>query len=160
MSEPSQYTLTGGRVPMSEMRVGDQCRSRARTITEADVVNFAGLTGDFHPQHTDAVYAESSQFGGRIAHGMLILSFAFGLLPAEFAVAVRRIRHVVFKRPVFLGDTIAVESTIHALTPMTGDAGLVTGRWRVVNQHDATVARLEVDALWKQQRLSRSDAAT
>jgi hypothetical protein len=73
-------------------------RSRGRTITEADVVAFSALTGDWHPQHSDAVWAAHSSFGERIAHGMLIVSFAVGLVAfdPEHVVALRRIRDVVF----------------------------------------------------------------
>lgn len=147
---PAPTLRDSARVPMCEMRVGDRWLSRGRTITEADVVAFAGLTGDFHPQHTDATFAATSPFGERLAHGMLVLSYAFGLVPSEHAVAVRRIRNVVFKRPVLIGDTIAVETTIARLQPMSGGVGLVTGSWRVLNQRGLAVAKLEIDALWQQ----------
>lgn len=139
----------GARVPMCDMRIGDHWLSRGRTITEADVVGFAGLSGDFHPLHTDDTYAAESPFGARLAHGMLVLSYTFGLVPSEHAVAVRRIRNVVFKRPVFIGDTIVVETTIKDLRPMSDEVGLVTGRWRVLKQDGSTVMKLEVDALWQ-----------
>ena len=72
---------------------------------------FAGLTGDFHPQHADAEWAAASPFGERIAHGLLVLSLAAGLVDfdPEEVLALRRVRDVVFKRPVKLGDTIRVE---------------------------------------------------
>ena len=84
---------------------------RGRTVTEADVVAFAGLTGDFHPQHVDAEWAARSPFGERIAHGLLVLSLAAGMVDfdPEEVLALRRVRDVVFKRPVKLGDTIHVE---------------------------------------------------
>src|SRR5690349_10236152 len=65
--------------------------SRGRTITEADLVAFAGLTGDFHPLHTDAEWAAASAFGERIAHGMLLLSYCVGLAPfdPEYVLALR-----------------------------------------------------------------------
>ena len=82
-----------------------------RTITEADVVAFANLTGDQHPQHTDARWAGQGPFGERIAHGMLVLSYAVGLVDfdPERIVALRGSSDVVFKRPVTIGDTIRVE---------------------------------------------------
>src|ERR671938_598898 len=81
---------------------GASFTTRGRTITEADVVSFAALTGDWHPQHTDEVWAAASPFGERIAHGMLLISCAIGLVPLdpERAVALRRLSEVVFKRPV------------------------------------------------------------
>src|SRR5256714_5485800 len=87
---------------------GDRFVTRGRTITEADVVSFACLTGDMHPQHTDRDWAASSLFGERVAHGMLVASFALGMLPfdPERVIALRRGGDAVFKRPVWLGDTI------------------------------------------------------
>ena len=79
---------------------------RGRTVTEADVTAFAGLTGDFHPQHVDAEWAAQSPFGERIAHGLLVLSLAAGMVDfdPEEVIALRRVRDVVFKRPVKLGE--------------------------------------------------------
>jgi acyl dehydratase len=123
--------------------------SRARTITEADVVAFASLTGDFHPQHSDAVWAADSSFGERIAHGMLIVSYAVGLVAfdPERVVALRRLRDVVFKRPVRLGDTIQVESSEAERRPVDDETVLVTWNWRIVNQDGELVCRVAVEAL-------------
>src|SRR5581483_3080995 len=95
--------------PFDELVVGDAFATRGRTVTEADVVGFAALTGDWHPQHADAVWARASAFGEWIAHGMLVISFAVGLVPfdPDRVVALRRIDDVVFKRPVALGDRSA-----------------------------------------------------
>lgn len=146
---PVSTPRESARVPMCDMRVGDRWLSRGRTITEADVVGFAGLSGDFHPLHTDETYAAKTPFGTRLAHGMLVLSYAFGMVPSEHAVAVRRIRNVVFKRPVPIGDTIKVETTIAELRPLSDEVGLVTGRWRVLNHDGDVVVKLEIDALWQ-----------
>jgi acyl dehydratase len=126
--------------------------SRARTITEADVVAFSALTGDWHPQHSDAVWAEHSSFGERIAHGMLIVSFAVGLVAfdPERVVALRRIRDVVFKRPVRLGDTIHVEGSESERRDVDDQHVLVTWNWRIVNQHDELVARVTIEALTRE----------
>ena len=62
-----------------EFEIGDQCISQGRTVTESDVVAFAGLSGDFNPLHTDLEFCKRSQFGERIAHGMLVASIATGL---------------------------------------------------------------------------------
>jgi 3-hydroxybutyryl-CoA dehydratase len=117
-----------------------------RTITEADVVAFATLTGDMHPQHTDRRWAADSPFGERIAHGMLVLSYAAGLVPIdpERIVALRRIEDAVFKRPVRIGDTIRVEA--RPLRPDDG-RGLETWEWRVLNQNERLVARVVVEAV-------------
>jgi acyl dehydratase len=134
-----------------ELQVGDRFTTRGRTVTESDVVAFAALTGDLHPQHTDAVWAAESQFGERIAHGMLLLSFAVGLVPLdpERVVALRRISDAVFKRPVLFGDTIHVESRVEALSPVGDDLGLATCLWTIVNQDGRTVARATVEVLWR-----------
>jgi len=133
------------------LEVGERFTSRGRTVTEADVVAFASATGDRHPQHTDASWAQGSPFGERIAHGMLVLSYAVGLveLDPERVVALRRVRDAVFKRPVRLGDTIRVEGRIEELTPLEAEVGLVATSWRIVNQEDATVTRATLEVLWR-----------
>src|SRR4051795_12599022 len=130
------------------LAVGDRFVTRGRTVTEADVVSFASLTGDMHPQHTDRSWAASSLFGERVAHGMLVASFALGMLPfePERVIALRRIRDAVFKRPVCFGDTIHVAGRIDRLDTATGLVGV---RLDVVNQRAAVVARLGVDGLWR-----------
>ena len=134
--------------PFHALEVGDRFISRARTITETDVVSFAALTADWNPLHTDASYAEQTPFGQRVAHGMLLLSYSIGLVPNERIVALRRLKNVVFKKPVFFGDTIRVIATIADLRPMGDEVGLVTGRWRILNQDEETVFKLEIEALW------------
>jgi acyl dehydratase len=126
--------------------------SRARTVTEADVVAFAALTGDWHPQHSDAVWAAESAFGERIAHGMLIVSLAVGLVDfdPQRVVALRRIREVVFKRPVRLGDTIHVEGSEGDRRPVGDDTFLVAWNWRIVNQDDELVCRVAIEALYRE----------
>lgn len=126
--------------------------SRGRTITEADVVAFSSLTGDWHPQHSDAVWAADSAFGERIAHGMLIVSFAVGLVDfdPERVIALRRIRDVVFKRPVRLGDTIHVEGDESERRDVDGDTALVTWNWRIVNQAGELVCRATIEAICRE----------
>ena len=93
-------------------------RSPGRTITDADVVGFAGLTGDFSELHTSDVYAKASQFGRRVAHGMLGLAFAHGLMwprtgeLRETAIAFLGIDGWKFVAPIFIGDTIFVNYRI------------------------------------------------
>jgi acyl dehydratase len=136
--------------PFDELALGDRFTTRARTITEADVVAFATLSGDLHPQHVDAVWAADSPFGERIAHGMLVLSYAIGLLPLdpERVVALRRVRDAVFKRPVRFGDTIHVEGRVETLDAVDAEVGVVGWQWSIVNQDGRAVARVSVDVLW------------
>lgn len=126
--------------------------SRGRTVTESDVVAFSALTGDWHPQHSDASWAADSAFGERIAHGMLIVSFAVGLVAfdPERVVALRRIRDVVFKRPVRLGDTIHVEGTEADRREVDDQTALVTWNWRIVNQDGELVCRVAIEALCRE----------
>lgn len=133
------------------LTAGDTFTTRGRTVTEADVAAFASLTGDMHPQHTDAVWAAQSPFGARIAHGMLVLSYALGLMPfdPDRVLALRGVRQAVFKRPVRLGDTIHAEGTIDSLAPIDESAGLVRVRAEVLNQDGKLVARTSLDVLWR-----------
>lgn len=126
--------------------------SRGRTITEADVVAFSALTGDWHPQHSDATWAAQSAFGERIAHGMLIVSFAVGLVDFDPArvIALRRVRDVVFKRPVRLGDTIHVEGDEAERREVDDETALVTWNWRIVNQDNELVCRVVIEALQRE----------
>jgi len=137
--------------PFDELAVGEEFTSRGRTVTEADVVGFSALTGDWHPQHADAEWAASSAFGERVAHGMLVISFAVGLVPfdPDRVLALRRVADAVFKRPVLFGDTLHVKGRVEELSPLNDDAGLVTWGWSVVNQEDRLVCRARVEVLWR-----------
>jgi 3-hydroxybutyryl-CoA dehydratase len=130
---------------------GQRFSTRGRTVTEADVVGFATLTGDMHPQHTDADWSARSRFGERIAHGMLVLSYAAGLVPfdPERVVALRGVRDAVFKAPVKLGDTIRVDGEIASKKELDSGHGLVEVRWRVLNQRGKLVMRAAVEVVWR-----------
>jgi acyl dehydratase len=137
--------------PFDALEAGDRFTTRGRTVTESDVHGFAGLTGDFHPQHTDEEWAAAGPFGGRIAHGLLVLSFAAGLVPfdPERVLALRRVRDVVFKRPVRLGDTIRVEGRVAEVRPLDESAGLVAVALGVTGADGKTVMRATVEVLWR-----------
>ena len=137
--------------PFEALETGQEFITRGRTVTEADVVGFAALTGDWHPQHADAEWAAAGPFGERIAHGMLVVSLASGLVPFDpgRVVALRRVADATFKRPVRFGDTLRVEGRIAELGAGSDEAGLVTFAWNVVNQDGRTVCRARVDVLWK-----------
>jgi acyl dehydratase len=144
-----------------DLRLGDAMESSGRTITEYDLVSFASLTGDWHPQHADAAWAAESPFGRRIAHGMLVISYALGLLPIDPRVvtALRSIDGAVLKRPVGLGDTIRVRAKIAGLRPLADESGLVTLAVRIVNQDSELVARMEIVVLWRRRRSEAPSAA-
>jgi 3-hydroxybutyryl-CoA dehydratase len=139
-----------GRV-FDRLEPGAAFRTRGRTITESDVVSFAALSGDWHPQHADVEWAARSRFGGRLAHGMLVLSYAVGLVPIDPSrvVALRGIDAVVFKRPVRIGDTIHVEGRIEELRALDAELGSVGFLWKVVNQDGRTAVRARVAVLWR-----------
>ena len=123
--------------------------SPGRTVTEADLVAFAALTGDWHPQHADAAWAAASKLGERVAHGMLVLSYAVGLAPIDPArvLLLRGIDDVVFKRPVRIGDTIHVEGSRESARPLGGGLELATFAWRIRNQDGELVVRARVTAV-------------
>jgi acyl dehydratase len=137
--------------PFEALEPGATFTTGERTITDVDVMAFAGLTGDHHPQHVDADWSAASTFGERVAHGMLVVSCAVGLVPfdPDRVIALRGLDDVVFKRPVRLGDTIRVKGAVIALRPIGEEAGLVQWRWSVVNQRDQLVARALVEVLWR-----------
>jgi 3-hydroxybutyryl-CoA dehydratase len=142
--------------------VGQRFRSRERAVRDTDVVVFAALTGDWHPQHCDPEWAAAGPFGERIAHGMLILALAVGLVPLdpERVLALRRVSQVVFKRPVRLNDAIHVAGELTALKPIDERSGLVEFSWAIRNQDDALVASAGLQVLWRRDDTSReADAA-
>jgi acyl dehydratase len=149
-------------VPFEQLAVGHDFVSRGRTVTEADVVGFAALTGDWHPQHADAAWAQSSVFGERIAHGMLIVSFAVGLVPfdPDRVVALRRVADATFKRPVRLGDTIHVAGSVAELRDLDDSTGLVGLTWKVLNQDGQMVCRARVEVLWRRDAAALEDPFT
>jgi len=131
----------------ADLHVGMSFRSPGRTITDADLVAFAGLTGDYSELHTSDVYAKNSQFGRRVAHGMLGLAYAHGLMWArtgelrETAIAFLGISDWKFVAPVFVGDTIFVNYRIAELRDSKSrpDQAIATFDVELVNQDDRTV---------------------
>jgi oxepin-CoA hydrolase/3-oxo-5,6-dehydrosuberyl-CoA semialdehyde dehydrogenase len=134
-----------------DLRPGEQFSTHGRTIGEFDLTAFGALTGDCAPQHLDRAFAGDGPFGGRIAHGALVLSYALGLVPIdpERMIALRALRDVKFKQPVQIGDTIHVEASIGECQPVSDEAGLVELVMRVVNDSGQLVARMNIDVLWR-----------
>lgn len=116
-----------------------------RTVTEADVVNFAGVSGDFNPLHVDAVHAATTPFGRQVAHGLLVLSMVSGLRQRTGVfdgslVAFLEIRSWRFLRPVFPGDTIRARAEVVQRRETKDPArGVVVQRVEVFNQRDEVV---------------------
>lgn len=120
-----------------DFSVGDSITTRARTVTEADIVNFAGVSGDFFPLHTDEEYAKKTIFGKRIAHGFLVLTIASGLFPLyEVAiVAFYGMDKVRFFNPTFIGGTIHCVLKVLEKEDKGEKGGVVTFQQEVLNQN-------------------------
>ena len=118
--------------------------SRSRTVTEADIVNFAGLSGDFIELHVSEAYAAKGPFGKRIAHGALVFSISTGLTVQtiridDTVIAFYGMDKLRFTRPVFIGDTIHVVKKVIAKEQKGADRGVVTFETTVLNQNGETV---------------------
>ena len=126
----------------------------SRSIGEEDIMSFAKLTGDMHPQHTDAEWAAGSRFGDRIAHGLLVQACAVGLVrfDPERVVALRRVGDAVFKLPVKIGDTIHVEGQVVGSREVDDETELEEQRWRVLNQDGRMVLRMNVEVVCRRAR--------
>jgi acyl dehydratase len=126
---------------------GMRFRSPGRTITDADLVGFAGLTGDYSELHTSDVYAQASQFGRKVAHGMMGLAYAHGLMwprtgeLRETAIAFLGINDWKFAGPIFVGDTIFVEYELAELRDSKSrpEQAIAIFNVRVVKQDGSTV---------------------
>jgi 3-hydroxybutyryl-CoA dehydratase len=135
-----------------DVEIGDFFVTAGRTVTEADIVTFAGLSGDYSLLHTNEVYAVERGYGGRIAHGCLILSIATGLVfvlgqTMDRVVAFYGMDGVRFTRPVRIGDTIHVEAEIIELIDKGEKGGVIKRRDSIKNQNGEVVAVLDKSTL-------------
>lgn len=136
-----------------DLEIGAMFESPTRTVTEADIVNFACLSADFNRLHVDAEYAATTPYGQRIAHGLLVLAIMSGLV-----TRMRLNQHLEpnlmglldiqcrFPRPTFIGDTVHVQVEVAEKSGTSRtDRGVVAFRRRVLNQRDEIV----VEGTWK-----------
>ncbi len=129
-----------------EFAVGDKMTSQGRTITESDIVTFAGLSGDYNPIHTDAEFAQAGMFGERIAHGLLVLSIASGLawqlgFMAGTADAFLSLDWK-FAGPTKIGDTLTTSAQVAQKRDMPGSGGgMVVFNIEVTNQKGEVIQR-------------------
>ncbi|MCJ7699944.1 MAG: hypothetical protein MUO62_00020 [Anaerolineales bacterium] len=136
-----------------EFEVGQKFLSSARTITEGDIVSFAGLSGDYNQIHTDVEYCNTTPYGQRIAHGLLVTSIASGLIAQSgllegTVIAFREINNWKFTKPTFIGDTVHVITEVletKALKRLGGGAVVILVDVR--NQKDDTVMKGKWTAL-------------
>ena len=138
--------------------IGETTTTRGRTITEADVMNFAGVSGDFNHIHTDAEAMAETGFGGRIAHGALVFSVMTGLLWLDRSeeekgdvVAFYGVDRLRFTAPTFFGDTIHVEHEVVDKEPRDHPEanGVIRYAVEVKNQRDEVVLACETLSLMK-----------
>lgn len=143
-----------------QFEVGETYRSPARTVTEADVVSFAGLSGDYNPLHTNAEFAGQTPFGERIAHGMLLAAMATGMANwtgvfegTTIALMEQLIR---YKSATKFGDTVHLELTVaEKKTTSKPDRGVVTFDSQVLNQRGEVV----IEGQWVLMMRRQAEAA-
>lgn len=130
-----------------EFEPGQRILSSGRTVTEADIVTFAGLSGDYNQIHTDEEFSKKTQFGRRVAHGILGLSIASGLavqtgVMEGTIMAFREINNWRFVKPIFIGDTIHVQLEVQETKaiPRIGGGSIII-ELDVKNQDDETVMK-------------------
>lgn len=130
-------------IGFDELQLGDTFESAGRTVTQAEVSMFAGVSGDFNQIHMNHQAAADGPFRQPIAHGLLVLSIASGLgiyTPKTQTVAFLSIENWEFLKPVFFGDTIFVRNTVTGLEPRSrGRRGIVTWTKQVLNQKGQVV---------------------
>ncbi len=143
--------MTGGRVTedpakkvFEDFAVGDRVITRGRTVDIGDITNFAGLTGDHYPLHTDGEYMAASRFGQRIAHGPLTFSLAVGLVGlsgfyGDAIVALVEIKSLKALKPVFSGDTLKVVADVYQTDSSGAKYGTLGVAYSVRNQRDEEV---------------------
>jgi len=130
-----------------EFQTGQRIFTAGRTITEADIVGFAGLSGDYNQIHVDADYSAKAPFGQRVAHGLLVTAVASGLamqtgVMEGTVLAFREINEWKFIKPVFIGDTVHVVLEVKETKDLRRiGGGSVMIEIGVVNQKDETVMK-------------------
>lgn len=135
-----------------DLPVGTVLYTPARTVTEADVVTFAGFSGDYNPLHTDHEFAKQSIFGERIAHGLVSLAFVTGLMD-KIGVLEGTTQAFLglqwrFKKPVKFGDTLSVKLTVaEARATSRPGSGIVKFAVTVLNQREEEVSGGELDMM-------------
>jgi acyl dehydratase len=128
-----------------EWKIGAEFVSSARTITETDIINFAGISGDYNPLHIDEEFCRTTQFGTRIAHGPLVYSIATGLifqlhLYDDTLIAFLGFDSLKFTKPVKIGDTIhARVEVIEKRETSKSDRGIMKRLLQVLNQNNELV---------------------
>jgi 3-hydroxybutyryl-CoA dehydratase len=128
-------------VKWEDYKVGDSA-SHSKTVTEADVVLFAGITGDFNPLHINEEFAKTQMFGTRVVHG----AFSSGLISAVLGTKLfgpgilYGSQNVMFKKPVYIGDTLTAVATVEEkYTKKDGKLKFIKVDTKVYNQKEEVV---------------------
>jgi acyl dehydratase len=136
-------SFTAQHLFFDDVQVGQEWESLGRTVTQADVINFAGVSGDFNPIHIDHEFAKTTLFRQPIAHGLLVFSIASGLavsFPPMRTLAFVEIRNWHFREPVFFGDTIRMRTRVLEKEPRgRGRRGAIVWQRQIVNQAQTVV---------------------
>ena len=136
-------SFTSAHLYFDDVQVGQEWESLARTLTQADIVNFAGLSGDFNPIHIDHEFCKTTIYRQPIAHGLLVLSIGSGLgiqYPPMRTLAFMEIKEWKFLEPVFIGDTIRMKTKVlNKEERSRGKRGVITWQRQIVNQQDKPV---------------------
>jgi 3-hydroxybutyryl-CoA dehydratase len=145
----------------NDLSIDDEWESPCRTITEADVVGFAGLSGDFNPLHLDQEAARQGPFRKPVAHGLLGMAVASGLAshaPRVDTLAFLAILEWKFLQPIAFGDTVRVITRVESLEPRSqGRRGVVTWQRRLINQSEETVQEGRTQTLVRVRNLDAPD---
>lgn len=143
-------------LPFGELAIGQTARSRGRTLTETDVVNFCGLTGNWLSIHSDAEFSKKSLYGQRVVQGGLVFVVVNALLgfDPEVVEAFYGVDKLRFLKPTFIGDTLHAQSEVIALHDRGDQHGVVTSRLTGHNQRSETVLSCEFSLLIRRQRLT------
>jgi acyl dehydratase len=150
---------------LEDYHKGERWVTPGRTLTETDIVNYAGLTGDWHPIHTDAEYARTTPFGERIAHGLLVLALGSTLIfrlgehvvfPKSF-IAFYGMDRVRFVGPAKIGDTLHCEAEVTSLEVKDEKRGILVCRNAIKNHRGEDVVIYDTRALVGRKPLEQRD---
>jgi acyl dehydratase len=148
---------------MDDVQVGQSWVSPGRTLTETDIVNFAGISGDYNPIHMNHEFAASTPFGRPIAHGLLGMAITSGLAiysPPMRTLAFVGIREWLFLEPLFVGDTVTVRTTlVEKEVRARGRRGLLTWQRELLKQDDKVAQKGTTQTLVEGRGQSRDNDA-